>query len=280
MAKKIKCGISIANFGITKDPQDYVNLAIIAEENGWDGFFLWDHIYLSSDDKQPFLDPWITLTAIACNTITMKLGTMVTPLPRRRPWKVAKEIITLDHLSKGRVILGVGLGVDPDFNEFGENSDPIIRGQKLDESLEIIKGLWSSESFSYQGKHFKIKEMQLYPKPFQDKIPIWIAGTWSNKKPFRRAARYDGVFPLRVGFEEPLYPNDYEDILNYMKQFRKSFDSYDVVKTIVTTGIEKEDEWIFDFLDIGVTWFLESIWPERDSLENIKKIIARGPPSL
>lgn len=242
MTKKNKCGIYIANHGISKDPQDYVDLAIITEESGWDGFFLWDHIYLSSNKTQPVLDPWIILSVIAANTEKMKIGTTVTPLARRRPWKVAKEVPTLDQLSKGWVILGVGVGVDSEFSDFGEKSDPIIRAEKLDESLKILKGLWSNEPFSYKGKHYNNKEVQLYPKPFQEKIPIWIGGTWPNKKPFQRAALYDGLFPYRICFEEPLYPNDYKDILSYIKQFRKSFDNYDVVKPIVTTGIEKEDE--------------------------------------
>ncbi len=275
---KNKFGIYIANYGISNDPQDYIDLAILGENNGWDGFFLWDHVFLSSNKTQPFLDPWIILSAVAVKTKRIKLGTTVTPLARRRPWIIAKQVSTLDHLSKGRMILGVGLGIDLDFSNFGENTDLLIRSEKLDESLHILKGLWANKPFTFKGKHFNIKEVEFFPKPFQDKIPIWVGGHWPNfKKPFQRAAQYDGVFPLKMGGDENLSPNDYKEIIQYLKQYRSSFDSYDIIKPIVTTGIKEEDEWINDYLNIGITWFVESMWPERDSLDNFKKIIARGP---
>lgn len=145
---KNKFGIYIANYGITNDPQDYIDLAILSENNGWDGFFLWDHVFLSSNKTQPFLDPWIILSAVAVKTKRIKLGTTVTPLARRRPWIIAKEVSTLDRLSKGRIILGVGLGIDLDFSNFGENTDLLIRSEKLDESLHILKGLWANKPLS------------------------------------------------------------------------------------------------------------------------------------
>jgi len=278
---KNKFGIYIANYGIFNDPQDYIDLAILGENNGWDGFFLWDHVFLSSNKTIPFLDPWIILSAVAVKTKRIKLGTTVTPLARRRPWIIAKEVATLDRLSKGRMILGVGLGIDIDFSVFGENTNRIIRSEKLDESLHILKGLWANKPFTFKGKHFNIKEVEFFPKPFQDKIPIWVGGTWPIKKPFQRAAQYDGVFPLKAGEEESLSPNDYREIIKYIKQYRSSLDSYDIIKSIYTTGIKEEDEWINDYLNIGITWFVEAIWPGRDSsLDNIKKIISRGPPLI
>ena len=277
---KNKFGIYIANYGITNDPQDYIDLAILSENNGWDGFFLWDHVFLSSNKPLPFLDPWIILSAVAVKTKRIKLGTTITPLARRRPWIVAKQVSTLDCLSKGRMILGVGLGIDADFSNFGENTDRLIRSEKLDESLHILKGLWGNKPFSFKGKFFNIKEVEFFPKPFQDKIPIWVGGTWPIKKPFQRAAQYDGVFPLAPG-EESLSPNDYKEIIKYIKQFRSSLDSYDIIKSIYSTGIKEEDGWINDYLNIGITWFVEAIWPGRDSsLDNIKKIISRGPPLI
>jgi len=279
---RIKFGIYIANYGITNDPQDYIDLAILSENNGWDGFFLWDHVFLSSNTTQPFLDPWIILSAVAVKTKRIKLGTTVTPLARRRPWIIAKEVSTLDRLSKGRMILGVGLGAESEFSNFGENTDPLIRSKKLDEALHILNGLWGNKPFTFKGKFFNIKEVEFFPKPFQKKIPIWVGGEWPNKKPFQRAAQYDGVFPLKAGSEDALSPNDYREIIKYIKQYRSSFDSYDIIKPIITTGIKKEDDWSFknNFLNIGITWFVELIYPGRDSLDNIKKIISRGPPLI
>ena len=178
------------------------------------------------------------------------------------------------------MILGVGLGVGSDFSVFGENTDLLIRSEKLDESLYILKGLWANKPFTFKGKFFNIKEVEFFPKPFQDKIPIWVGGIWPNKKPFQRAAQYDGVFPIKIDGDENLSPNDYREIIKYIKQYRSSFDSYDIIKSIVSTGIKEEDEWINNYLDVGITWFVESMWPGRDSLDNFKKRISRGPPLI
>ena len=277
---KIKNGIYIANYGITNDPQDYVDLAILSENNGWDGFFLWDHVFISSKKAQPFLDPWVILSAIAVKTKRIALGTTVTALARRRPWIIAKEVSTLDRLSKGRIILGVGLGIDADFSNFGENTDQLIRREKLDESLHILRGLWAEKPYKFEGKHFNIKEVNFFPKPFRESIPIWVGGIWPNKRPFQRAAQYDGVFPIKVTDDENVSPDDYKEIIKILKQYRSSLDSYDIIKSIVTTGIKEEDEWINDYRDIGITWFVELIYPGRDSLDNLKKIISRGPPQI
>ncbi len=274
----MKYGIYIANHGISSNPGDYIDLAIIAEKNGWNGFFIWDHVHIHSNDTHPVLDPWITLAAIASHTEDVKIGTTITPLARRRPWIIAKEAVTLDRLSRGRFILGVGLGVSSEFEFFGEETDSRIRREKLDEALEIITGLWTGESFTHLGKHFTIKDVKFEPKPIRGHIPIWIGGTWPNKRPFRRAARYDGVFPLKVGFEEPLSPDEMKDIIEYIKSQRSSSKPFDVVRTIVSTGNKEEDSWIHNFIGIGVTWLVEAIWPGRDSLKNLKKVIERGPP--
>jgi alkanesulfonate monooxygenase SsuD/methylene tetrahydromethanopterin reductase-like flavin-dependent oxidoreductase (luciferase family) len=180
------------------------------------------------------------------------------------------------------MILGVGLGAESEFSNFGENADPLIRSKKLDESLQILNGLWGNKPFSFKGKYFNIKEVEFFPKPFQEKIPIWVGGEWPHKKPFQRAARYDGIFPLKADSDDGLSPNDYREIMNYVKKYRSSLDSYDVVKPFISTGLEKEDDWSINnnFLNIGITWFVELIYPGRDSLDNIKKVISQGPPSI
>ena len=148
----MKYGINIPNFGWFGDIDTLVEIAVEVEENGWDGFFLWDHllVFKQEDMVLPFVDPWIALAAIACSTKKLRLGPLITPIPRRRPWKVAREAVSVDHLSKGRMILGVGLGAPPEteFDYFGEESDVKIRAEMLDEGLDIITGLWSGEPFS------------------------------------------------------------------------------------------------------------------------------------
>ncbi|MHA2042787.1 MAG: LLM class flavin-dependent oxidoreductase, partial [Candidatus Thorarchaeota archaeon] len=148
-----------------------------AEECNWDGFFMWDHINPETGFKKGVADPWITLSAIAAVTERIRIGTTVTPLPRRRPQKVARETASLDVLSNGRLILGVGLGGPTDAEFEVEDTSARIRAEKLDESLDIITGLWSGEPFSFQGKHYKFDEVTFNPTPIQKpRIPIWCAG--------------------------------------------------------------------------------------------------------
>jgi len=212
--------IDIPHFGPFSDPHLVAELAHEAEEVGWDGFFVWDHInYKLAGSPEPVViaDPWIQLAAIAMRTKHIKLGPMVTPLPRRRPWKLARETVTLDQLSGGRLILGIGLGSDRsgEYRDFGETTDAKVRGEMLDEGLAILTQLWSGEEFSYEGQHYQLSQVQFLPKPLQQpRIPIWVAGNWPHKMPFRRAAKFDGVFPLML--ERALTPDDFREILSYI----------------------------------------------------------------
>src|SRR5262249_41581277 len=161
------------------DPNTLVDLAKTAEATGWDGVFVWDSLLFDQQWMPPIVDPWIILAAIAASTERVKIGTMIAQLARRRPWKVAREVVTLDHLSGGRMILGVGLGSSAaaEFEQFGEEGDARVRADKLDECLDILNGLWSGTPFSYQGKYYQLKETTFLPKPVQQpRVPIWVAG--------------------------------------------------------------------------------------------------------
>jgi alkanesulfonate monooxygenase SsuD/methylene tetrahydromethanopterin reductase-like flavin-dependent oxidoreductase (luciferase family) len=278
LSNKTKFGIYIANHGITSNPQDYVKLATSAEDCGWEGFFLWDHVFLPWAPEQDVLDPWIMLSAIAAQTNKLTLGTTVTPLARRRPMMVAREAVTLDRLSDGRFILGVGLGGTAELKALGDEEDPKIRGEILDESLEILHGCWSGKPFTFEGKHFTIKEPVTF-KP-AGKIKIWCGGNWPHKRPFRRAAKYDGIFPLKAGHDPSIYPQDYRDIMSYIGKYRKSLDTFDFVKSIVTVKDKAEDAYIHEFMDMTppVNWLLEAFWAGRCSLKEIQKRIEQGPP--
>ena len=177
-------GINLPPFGDFGDPRALAELAHEAEQAGWDGFFIWDHI-IFDPSFHPMVDPCVGLAAVALSTSRIRIGTMLTPLPRRRPWKLARETVSLDRLSNGRLILGVGIG-DPvqwDYGFFGEETDARVRAQHLDEGLDIVAGLWSGERFSYQGQHYQLQEMIFLPKPVQPRIPIWVGGNWPNKPP-------------------------------------------------------------------------------------------------
>ncbi len=283
MTLNLKYGLATPNIGeIFSSVKELVEMAKIAEESGWDGFFIWDVIHVSRDPVIPIIDPWIALTAIAAKTEKIKIGTTVTPLPRRRPWKVARETVSLDHFSDGRLILGVGLGYDPevDFKAFGEETDIHIRAKQLDESLEIIQKLWSGNPFSYKGEHYEIKDVCFKPKPLQTpRIPIWGAGSWPNKKPFMRAAKLDGVIPFN---NETLYPelNEMKEIIRFISEYRDVENNFDIVGYGKTSGedIEKSKEIIREFANVGITWWTEDI--NLNTKEEVLKRIQVGPPRI
>lgn len=277
--------IDIPLFGPFCDAHLVTELAHEAEDAGWNGFFVWDHLNFK-DDSSPeplaIADPWILLTAIALRTKYIKLGPMVTPVARRRPWKLARETVTLDHLSEGRLILGVGLGTDfyGEYHDFGEAADTRVQGEMLDEGLAVLTGLWSGEQFSYEGKHYQLSQVQFLPKPLQQpRIPIWIAGNWPNKKPFRRAARFDGVFPQKSG--DILTPEDFRELLHYTNAHRTPATPIDAIAYGLTYGADQAQTvaHVAAFAQAGATWWLEHFSPEY-TLEQVRQRIHQGPPQI
>lgn len=189
----MKRGIFVAPFDELSDPRLVASLAARAEERGWDGFFVWDHVAYRAP-VQAVADPWVTLAAIAVATERLKLGPMVTPVARRRPHQLARETATLDRLSAGRLVLGVGLGSDRtgefDPTRFGEEGDPRARARLLDAGLERLLAYWGGE---------------FEPAPVQQpRIPVWVAVRWPHRRPLARAARFDGVFPIDLPGPETL----------------------------------------------------------------------------
>ena len=275
--------IDLPHFGPFSDPHLLAELAHEAEEEGWDGFFLWDHInYKLAEFPGPMViaDPWIQMAALAMRTRRIKIGPMVTPLPRRRPWKVARETVTLDHLSNGRLILGIGLGSDRrgEYHDFGETPDARVRGEMLDEGLDVLTQLWSGEEVSYEGKYYQLSQVQFLPKPLQQpRIPIWVAGYWPSKKPFRRAAQWDGLFPLML--ERALTPADFREILDYTYAQRTQTTPFDVIAGGQTDGSDKAQAAAHaaSFAEAGATWWLESFYSHH-TLDQVRLRIHQGPP--
>jgi alkanesulfonate monooxygenase SsuD/methylene tetrahydromethanopterin reductase-like flavin-dependent oxidoreductase (luciferase family) len=183
--------IFVAPFDELADPRLLADLAADSEAAGFDGFFLWDHIVYSAP-THAVLDPWIAMAAIAMTTERLLTGPLVTPLSRRRPHKLARETVTLDLLSNGRLILGVGLGGDRhgELSPFGEIHEPREQARLLDDGLAKLQEYWDG-AFA--------------PRPIQrPRIPIWAAATWPNRRPVRRAAKLDGLFPVEVPAPEAL----------------------------------------------------------------------------
>jgi alkanesulfonate monooxygenase SsuD/methylene tetrahydromethanopterin reductase-like flavin-dependent oxidoreductase (luciferase family) len=279
----VRFAINLPNFGEYSDPHLLAQLAREAEDAGWDGCFIWDHIQVQR--SVPVADPWIALTAMALVTRRIRIGPLVTPLFRRHPWKVARETVTLDHLAGGRLTLGVGLGSDM-FGEISAFDGPVadrLRAEMLDESLAIVTGLWSGESFSFAGKHFTVDNAHFLPTPLQSpRIPIWIAGTWPKKPPFRRAARYDGVVAVRGDLKFALSPAQVNDLLSYVTRFRSAGSAFDIILFGETPGQSKAEdrEIVAPYAAAGSTWWVESMFPRHREVEQARLRIRRGPPAL
>ncbi len=275
--------IDLPPFGPFSDPRRVAELAQEAEEAGWNGFFLWDHInykFNGSLDPVEIADPWIHLAAIAVHTKHIRLGPMVTPLPRRRPWKVARETVTLDHLSGGRLVLGIGLGSDYDgeYHDFGETTDARVHGEMLDESLAVLMRLWSGDEVSFEGKHYQLSRVQFLPTPLQQpRIPIWVAGIWPHKKPFRRAASFDGIYPQQSG--HALTPEDFREILAFIHTQRIPTTPFDAIAFGLTSGTDKavDAAHVASFAQAGATWWLEHFAPQQ-TFEQVRQRIHQGPP--
>jgi alkanesulfonate monooxygenase SsuD/methylene tetrahydromethanopterin reductase-like flavin-dependent oxidoreductase (luciferase family) len=260
----------LPNFGAEHSARGLANLAREAEEAGWDGFFLWDHIIYEAEGV-PMVDVWVALTAIAMTTTRIRLGATVTPLPRRRPWKLARETVTLDHLSNGRLTLGVGLGVAEDYATFGEDSDNKVRAAKLDEGLEILTGLWKGQPFEHHGQAYDIERITFQPPSLQQpRIPVWVGGWWPTKAPFRRAARWDGVIPLKQSGDNLLTPQDVMEVRDFIRGERTINEPFDIAIISWTDPSDPKAaiEKVASYAQAGTTWWLESLYMQQNSLED------------
>jgi alkanesulfonate monooxygenase SsuD/methylene tetrahydromethanopterin reductase-like flavin-dependent oxidoreductase (luciferase family) len=220
------------------------------------------------------------LAAIALQTKSILIGAFMTALPRRRPWKLAREMLTLDLLSHGRIICWVGLGYQPEeFFPFGESADPGERAEKLDEGLDILDGLWRGQPFQYQGKHYRVDLPAHLPRPIQSpRIPIWVAGGWPRRKPLRRAARWDGIYLMTYNqvTRQMLSPAEIQEIKAYIFSWRKSETPFDIAVNVETTINPRQSAKIVaPFFEAGATWCIDLA---PDTPEQYRARIQAGPP--
>jgi alkanesulfonate monooxygenase SsuD/methylene tetrahydromethanopterin reductase-like flavin-dependent oxidoreductase (luciferase family) len=268
----------------TGGARDAANLARDAEQAGWDGFFVYEAVW--------GIDAWVSLAAAAMTTERIRLGTDLTPISRMRPWKLASETVTLDHLSNGRVILSVGLGaIDTGFETFGEVTDRKTRAELLDEGLDILNGLWRGQPFSYDGKHYHVKPTTFSPPPppvQQPRIPIWAVGAWPRTKSMQRVLRGDGIMPAVLGddgaFRETT-PDDLRAIREYVDANRTLATPFDIVMEGETPGDDPAQAAAITrrWADAGATWWIESRWEiprGADALKLVHERILQGPPRV
>lgn len=262
------------------DPRAIAELAREAEEAGWDGVFYYDAICVGEMETY---DPWVVMAAMAMRTERVRLGAILTPPPRRRPWKLARETMTLDYLSGGRLVLPVGLGTldDGGFSKVGEPTDRKIRVELLDESLEILTGLWSGEPFSYDGKHYHLEEMTFLPTSVQrPRIPIWVVGAWPSKKSMNRALRYEGLLAYTTRGE--VAPEDIRAMKEYVEENKEMDGTFDIVWEGVTPGddLEWAASMVRPFAEAGATWWIESPWSPPNEPEDLRHRVGQGPPRI
>ncbi|MFL5825695.1 MAG: LLM class flavin-dependent oxidoreductase [Thermoleophilaceae bacterium] len=271
----MRFAVGLPNAGEFGHPEILLELAHEAEEAGWDGAFVWDHI-ARREGVWPVVDPWVALGAVAARTERLMLGVMVTPLSRRRPWKVARETQTLQLLSEGRFIFGAGLGSTPEveFAPFGEETDARVRAEMLDEGLEILEGLWSGEPFSFEGKHYRVEGAHFIPPVH---VPVWIAGRWPAKRPMRRAARFDGVFPIHqdVPVNENMTPAQLREIVDYTLAHRDKAGPF----AVAMEGLSDPGDDVGDYGEAGLTWWVERLAWHRGPLSQTRERLRAGPPS-
>lgn len=274
------------------DFRGLAELAHEAEEAGWDGVFVPDCIYIpiELDPEAPGFDPWVLLTAMAMRTSRIRLGTMLTPPSRRRPWKLARETMTLDRISDGRLILPVGLGAldDAGFGKVGEATERKARAEMLDEALAIITGLWSGQPFSYQGQRYQIGEMKFVPTPVQQpRIPIWVTGMWPGKKSMGRVLNWDGLLPNKRsenGSPAAITPADISEMKAYIDANRTATTPFDIITEGNTFGKSADEaaSIIGPFAEAGATWWLEAMWgsPQRSNVDFLRERVRQGPPHI
>jgi alkanesulfonate monooxygenase SsuD/methylene tetrahydromethanopterin reductase-like flavin-dependent oxidoreductase (luciferase family) len=247
----VRRGVFVAPFDELADPRVVAALAARAEDRGWDGFFVWDHLAYDAPVRA-VADPWVTLAAVAVATQRVTIGPLVTQLPRRRVPKLARETVTLDQLSDGRLVLGAGLGGDRggELSRFGEELDPVARGRLLDAGLQQLLELW--------GGAFE-------PRPVHGRIPVWLAVKWPNRRPLQRAARFDGVFPVEL---EPDGLAQYVDELRALRG--GTLDGYDVVVS------NRPGTDLGPWEQAGATWCLTG-WGPQPRVHEVEAVIDAGP---
>lgn len=280
----LRCAIGLPNVGEFGDPRVLAELAVAAEEYGWHGVFVWDHV-LYHQPEWPVANPTVALAAIAARTSRIRFGALMTALPRRRVQTVARETVSLDVLSDGRLVVGAALGsMDSEYAAFGEPADLRHRAVRLDESLAALTALWSAEPATYQGDTVTVDDVTMVPGPVQrPRIPIWCAGRWPVRAGFRRAARWDGVLPTHMtyGRGRTMPPAELADIVAFIAAERRGHGhdlaGFDVAlegRTDPTTARQTVER----YAEVGMTWWVEAMGWWRGGVAEARKRVAAGPP--
>ena len=287
----MRFSVNIPNFGDFADPRNVATVAAAAEQAGWDGLFVWDHVLHRRHQGRPFGDPWILLTAAALATSHIRLGTLLTPVPRYRPQQLARQVATLDRLSGGRVVFAAGLGgpVEDEYGAFGDTAEPRVLAERLDEGLDLLERFWSGRPVHHSGRHYEVRDVTLLPATAQrPRPPVWIGGFWPRRAPMRRAARWDGAVPL---FETARHghapdPAEVRELVEYVRKHRTAANGrpFDFVLGGATPPAPARARDVIGPLhDAGATWWDErqvQTDPGLDRLPPVLRRVEAGPPVI
>jgi hypothetical protein len=259
---------------------EQLELARLAEQAGWDGIFVWEAAY--------GIDPWSLLAAMAARTTRIKLGTMLTPLPWRRPWKVASQVATLDQLSGGRAILAVGVGAtSTGLPSTGEVTGIRDRAELLDEGIDLIRELWAGGN-SYHGKHYVYEtrrtDLGQVATPVRERIPIWVVGVWPRPKSMRRVLRCDGVIPQYELDGREAKPSDAREVKDWLIDHGAG-SGLDVISEGETPADDHAGAvaTITPWAEAGCTWWLETRWEmphdTEQRMQQVRERLTAGSPT-
>jgi alkanesulfonate monooxygenase SsuD/methylene tetrahydromethanopterin reductase-like flavin-dependent oxidoreductase (luciferase family) len=267
----LKCGLIVT----AGDPRTAAELAAEAEATGWDGVFYWDGIAIGETETY---DPWVVMAAMAMRTERVRLGAIITPPSRRRPWKLARETMTLDRLSNGRLVLPVGLGTldDRAFGNVGEPTDARTRAEMLDESLEILEGLWTGRPYGHAGRHYRFAPMTFLPTPVQrPRIPIWVVGAWPHERSMQRVLRWDGIVTQVAG------PSEIREVARYvareLEPEHREWPFEIVAQGKTPPNATRALAVVRPYADAGATWWIEGDW-DTPTVDSVRRRIEAGPP--
>jgi alkanesulfonate monooxygenase SsuD/methylene tetrahydromethanopterin reductase-like flavin-dependent oxidoreductase (luciferase family) len=290
-AGAMRFALNLPDYGPCADVRAMADLARTAEDSGWDGFFVWDHVTWLRSDPQPVADPWVLLAAVALATRRIRIGTMVTPVARRRPAELARETTTVDRLSDGRLVLGVGLGspVEDEFVALGEPGDAGELARRLDEGLDVLAAAWSGRPVTHHGNVHRVDGVTFLPRPVQEpRIPVWVGGTWPRRGPVERALRWDGAVltyldggasTARVPAWRPATPQEVAELAALARDRRTAGSGdFDIVVGGDSHGVDAR--LVEPLAAAGATWWQESLASHSGTWQELTDRVRRGPPAV
>lgn len=287
-ARAPRHALILPNPAVGDDAPAMVEYAVAAEEAGWDGVFMWDVLVFpaapdhlgAAGDPEPFhpeeyaaqIDPLITLAGIATRTERVALGTWIIPAARRQPWQLARDVATLDRLSGGRVVLGVGLGRRAEYDLFGEEWEPRRLARRYDEALELLDRFWTGERVTFHGEFYDVDDVALLPTPVQrPRVPVLVAGFWPHRRPVRRGARWDGLMPL-------VDPDPDGPELNALVAYYREVADEPGEIFLYVDGPALTPDRVSAYAGLGVTWLASDLVTARRTVAENLAEIRRGPP--